>query len=525
MAEIKRHLRSYIRVGVAVSASILIAACGGGSGEEGGGDSAHVNVPQADTLAQMAYIKASNRGMGHQYGTAVAVSADGNTMVVGAPRENGATTRINDLGSTKKATGRGAAYVMVRDASGEWSQQAYIKPYTLDSFASMSFGTTAALSDDGHTLVVGMPEDHFGAAGGVVDPSQIVEGARKVTGSGAIYVFQRRQGVWSQHAYIKEDMPTDKANFGHRVAISGDGNTLLAVSPQQSKVYVYTREVFPSGSTWKSAGTLETTFVRNQQSFGTGLSINRDGTMIAVSVPNENSDSKGINGAQSNASAPRSGAVYIFSKAGGKWTEQAYIKASNTQPDDHFGTAVKLSADGRTLAVSATGEDSAARGVDGDQSNNAANLSGAVYVFSRPENDWVQQAYIKASNSRAGWMFGTELALSADGGTLAVAAHSEGNSASGIDADQNGIATKLRSGAVYLFKRTQNTWAQKHYIKASNADAEDAFGYDVALSADGETLAVGARGEDSPGSGVNGNQTNSGPTVDSGAVYVFGYTQ
>jgi hypothetical protein len=65
-------------------------------------------------------------------------------------------------------------------------------------------------------------------------------------------------------------------------------------------------------------------------------------------------------------------------------------------------------------------------------------------------------------------------------------------------------------------------WSQKHYVKSSNDEAFDEFGSSVALSRDGRTMAVGARGEDSSAKGINGNQTDNS-TKEAGAVYVFAY--
>ena len=92
--------------------------------------------------------------------------------------------------------------------------------------------------------------------------------------------------------------------------------------------------------------------------------------------------------------APDSGAVYVFTRDGaGVWTQQAYIKASNTDAEDAFGGSVALSGD--TLAVGASLEGSNATGVDGDQSDNSVGRSGAVYVYTRDAAGvWSQQAYI-----------------------------------------------------------------------------------------------------------------------------------
>jgi hypothetical protein len=193
---------------------------------------------------------------------------------------------------------------------------------------------------------------------------------------------------------------------------------------------------------------------------------------------------------------------------------QTYLKPSNTGADDYFGIAMALSADGTTLAVAAIHEDSAATGINGDQTSNAATNSGAVYVFIR-NGTWQQQAYLKASNTDADDNFGVSVALSADGNTLAVGASGE-DSRPGNPADNS----LTDAGAVYIFIRAGTTWTQQAIVKASNADAGDFFGSAIALSGDGNTLAVGAPDEDSVATGVGGNES-SNTAMNSGAAYVF----
>ena len=116
----------------------------------------------------------------------------------------------------------------------------------------------------------------------------------------------------------------------------------------------------------------------------------------------------GIGGDESNNQASGAGAVYVFVRQGTTWTQQAYIKASNTGTNDNFGAAVTLTGEGNwfssessgdLLAVGALGEGSRATGIDGDQADNSAPLAGAVYVFRRQGTTWTQDAYFKASNA------------------------------------------------------------------------------------------------------------------------------
>ena len=200
----------------------------------------------------------------------------------------------------------------------------------------------------------------------------------------------------------------------------------------------------------------------------------------------------------------------------------ATLKASNSTKDDQFGFTVALSGDGNTMAVSSTAEDSAAKGINGNQADHSALNAGAVYVFIRNGGAWVQQAYVKASNAKKGDQFGSALALSNDGNTMAVGAVGEPSSATGIDGDQ-ADASMPGAGAVYVFTRTGATWSQQAYVKASNTGEKtdgDQFGYSVAISSDGNTLATGAISERSAATGINGNQADKSADG-AGAVYVY----
>ena len=264
---------------------------------------------------------------------------------------------------------------------------------------------------------------------------------------------------------------------------------------------------------------------------GNAVAISNDGSTMAAGAPHESSGAKGVNGNQNDSSAYGSGAAYVFTRRGDSWVQQAYIKASNPGQSDHFGSVVALSANGNTLAVSAHFEASAATGVNGNQNDDSIPEAGAVYVFTRTGSAWSQQAYIKASNTgRAatggeedfgdGDQFGFSLALSGDGNTLAAGAISEDSRASGINTMQfQSDDSAASSGAVYVFARSGNTWSQQAYIKSSNSEGGDLFGYDIGLSGDGNTLAVAGYDEDGSGKTVNAIPDNL--RGGSGAIYVF----
>jgi hypothetical protein len=211
--------------------------------------------------------------------------------------------------------------------------------------------------------------------------------------------------------------------------------------------------------------------------------------MLAVGASGEDSAS----GADptSNAAAD-SGAAYVFTRTGTTWSQQAYVKASNPGASDNFGGSVALSGDGATLAVGAISEDSAATGINGNPADGSALDAGAAYVFTRASGTWSQQAYVNASNTGAGDNFGSSVALSGDGATLAVGAVGEDGGTATDQADN----TKVDAGAAYVFTRAGTAWSQQAYVKASDVAGSAGFGREIGLSSDGAILASSADGVD-----------------------------
>jgi hypothetical protein len=245
-----------------------------------------------------------------------------------------------------------------------------------------------------------------------------------------------------------------------------------------------------------------------------GISVAASGDTVVVGANQEDSSATGVNGDQADNSAFHAGAAYVFVRSGGVWSQQAYLKASNTGADDVFGESVAVSGD--TVVVGARLEDSNATGVNGNQADNIPGASGAAYVFVRDAGGvWSQQAYLKASNTGANDQFGVSVAVSGD--TVVVGAHREGSSATGVNGSP-GLNTEGNSGAAYVFVRVGGVWSQHAYLKASNTGAQDEFGESVAVS--GDTVVVGAAGERSSATGVDGNQADNS-ALNSGAAYVF----
>jgi hypothetical protein len=113
------------------------------------------------------------------------------------------------------------------------------------------------------------------------------------------------------------------------------------------------------------------------------MALSAEGDALAIAAALEDSAAQGINGRQDDDSALDAGAVYLFTRTGTTWAQEAYIKSTHNEAFDEFGNTVALSADGRTMVAGARGEDSGATGVNGDQTDNSVDESGAAYIFTR----------------------------------------------------------------------------------------------------------------------------------------------
>jgi hypothetical protein len=412
--------------------------------------------------------RTSNTGSGDYFGSTVALSTDGNTMAVAANWEASSATGVNGNQADNSIPQAGAVYIFTR-TNGTWRQQAYLKASNTgeggENGDGDQFGFSLALSDDGNTVAVGaISEDSnvSGINGNQADNSSI--------SAGAVYVFSRTGTTWTQQAYIKSSTPAEYTNadlFGFSVALSANGNTL------------------------------------------------------AVGVYDEGGSSRTIDGPVDNMRGG-SGAIYVFTRSGTTWSKQSYLKVSKAERGDSWGVSLTLSDDGNTMAVGSVDEDCTATGINpaGCDNDFETDVStGAVAIFVRSGAAWSQQAYLKSSNTGKQDWFGIRTALSGDGNTLVVSASNEDGGSQGINGKQdNDDATE--SGAVYLFTRNGTIWSQLAYVKSSNSQEFDEFGNSVAVSRDGRTIAVGARGEDSNARGVNGNQADNS-LDESGAAYVF----
>ena len=312
--------------------------------------------------------------------------------------------------------------------------------------------------------------------------------------------------------------------FGRSVAVSGDtvvvgasnessSTTGVNSTPNESAsqagaAYVFVR----SGTTWTQQAYLKASQVTAGDQFGVSVAVSGD--TVVVGANQEDSSTTGVNSTP-NESASGSGAAYVFVRSGTTWTQQAYLKASQVNASDTFGLSVAVSVD--TVVVGGNLEDSSTTGVNSTPDESAAD-SGAAYVFLRSGTTWTQQAYLKASNtpsssSGEGDGFGNSVAVSVD--TVVVGAPREDGSTTGVNSTPDESAAN--AGAAYVFVRSGGAWTQQTYLKASQVTGSDFFGGSVAVS--GDTVVVGASGEDSSTSGVNSTPNES--VSASGAAYTF----
>lgn len=463
----------------------------------------------------------------------IALSEGVNNISVAVTAEDGTTTKAYSVEVTRKT-------------ADEFAQQAYIKASSdgISDFSYSYFGESLALSEN--TLVV---NSHSGCPGCPSETDPVPPAERGVyvftrengiwkqedfvilgyrtsslalsgdtlaaSGESGIAIFTRENGIWTKESFPNLDLPWNGALPS--LALSGDtlavGRSTVRNSDDFGRIHVFTRE----NGVWNQQALLNAP-IKEVPSFGSSIAL--DGDSLVVGAPGDDAG----------------GAVYIFTRSDGAWTQQAQLKGSNTGitdltsincdllPDDfpnysvsdHFGSSVAISGD--TLLVGAPAESSSASGGEWDDSAPGA---GAVYVFSRTDGAWSQEAFLKASNADGdcGWAdivpsptgdyFGASVALSS--GVLAVSAPGEDGSAIGGETDNSAPD----AGAAYIFTRTNGVWIQVAYLKASNAEQSDFFGISISTSQD--TIAVGAPWEDgNPGGGESNNEARS-----AGAVFIF----
>jgi hypothetical protein len=356
--------------------------------------------------------KLSSTGTNTLQGTSVAVSANGNTAIIGAPGDN---------------SGAGAAYIYVRTGTS-WAQQG-AKLVGSGAVGSSRQGTSVAISSDGNTVVVGGPNDNSnagaawiytrngsswsqqgpklvgtGAAGAALQGTSVAlsgDGATVVVGgfgddsfAGAVWVFSRADNYWLQQGNkIVGTGTVGKARQGASVALSSDGNTLIFGGYQdnnrQGAAWVFSR----AGCDWTQQGSkLLGSGGSNQAWQGVSVALGADGNYAVIGGSSDNN---------------LVGAAWVFTRSGNTWTQQG-SKIAGTAPvgASRQGSSVAISADGKTAVIGGAGDNGG---------------KGAMWMFTRSNTTWSQQGQKLTGSTAAGAAKqATSVALSADGKTALI---------------------------------------------------------------------------------------------------------
>jgi len=465
---------------VALSGGVIVVGADyadiGGRTDQGAAYVFARNQGGADWWGQVRKLTAGDGAAYHYFGGAVALSRD--TAVVGA------------WGADVSGTlGQGAAYVFARNQGGadQWDQVK--KLAAADGAAYDRFGYAVAINGQADTVVVGayhasiggasqqgaayvfirnqgsVPDnwgqvkklvaddgaanDYFGRAVAITGESVMVGAVGDEASRGAAYLFARNQdgtNVWGQVQKLTAADGAAGDNFGIAVAGNEDADTFVLGAPGddawKGAAYVFARQ----GSNWVQQRKTTAADGASQDRFGTSVAISGD-TMVIGAYGHDSSK----------------GAAYVFARNWGgasQWGQVKKLTAADGAGGDHFGISVALSGD--TVVVGAFGDDSS---------------KGAAYVFARNQggaDQWGQVQKLTAPDGAAGELFGASVAISGD--TVVVGAYGDDS-----------------KGAAYVFARNQDgadQWGQVKKLTASDGTAFDGFGGSVAIS--GDTVVVGA---------------------------------
>jgi hypothetical protein len=346
---------------VALSADGTTALVGGHT-DDGGKGAAWVFTRSGSTWSQLGSKLTGSGAVGAAaFGSSVALSADGGTALVGGRSDS---------------TSKGAAWVFTRSGSA-WNQQG-AKLTAGGATGNPSFGTSAALSSDGNTALIGGPGDD--------------------TAKGAVWVFTRAGPTWTQQGskLTGAGITGTDAQLGRSVALSADGNTAIAGGPYDGTadgaVWVFTR----SGPTWTQQGSkLTGAGATGNALLGYGVALSDDGNTALAGGPTDDR---------------AKGAAWVFTRAGTTWTQQGNkLVGTGLSGNPQLGISAALSGDGNTALLGGPLDDGS---------------RGAAWVFTRSGSTWTQQGEKLTGVGAAGnGRLGTSVALADDGKTALAGGH------------------------------------------------------------------------------------------------------
>jgi hypothetical protein len=256
--------------------------------------------------------------------------------------------------------------------------------------------------------------------------------------SGSAYVFTRNNKTWTQQAKLIASDSAAEDKFGYSVFLSDDTALIGAIEDDDNGVDSGSAYVFTfTGTTWIQEAKLLASDGSAEDHFGYSVSLSGNTALIAAALDDDKGD--------------YSGSVYVFTRTGTIWTQQAKLLASDGTAWDYFGWSVSLAGD------------SALIGAPSDDDNGES--SGSAYVFSRTGTIWSLQAKLLASDGTAWDCFGRSVSLSSDTALIGAPFHDNG----------------MDSGSTYIFTRTGSTWMQQAKIHASDSVDYTLFGCSVSL--------------------------------------------
>ncbi len=326
----------------------------GGYGDQSGIGCAYVYIRNGSVWNQQGGKLVGNDYIGVSYqGSSVSLSADGNTALVGGSGDNS----------------QGAAWVFTRSGN-IWTQQGS-KLVGTGAIGNADQGWSVALSVDGNTAIVGGYADN--------------------NGIGATWVFTRTGSTWAQQGTkLVGSGNVGASQQGISVSLSEDGTTLIIGGFSDNgaigAAWVFTK----SGNNWSQQGNkLIGTGYIGQPAQGQSVSVSADGNTAVVGGYNDNSII---------------GAVWVFTRIGSSWTQQGKkIVGSGYVGYASQGFSTCLSADGNTIIVGGYGDNY---------------YTGATWIFSRTGNFWSQNGVKLVGTGYSGnTVQGYSVSISADGKT------------------------------------------------------------------------------------------------------------
>ena len=300
------------------------------------------------------------------FGRSVDVSADGVHIVIGA--------QTGDNGNGDLS---GKVYIYKR-LGDIWYLASALQ--SEDTHPNQQFGSSVAISDNANYIVVGAHKDD-----------------EKGASAGAAYVFQTfNYFEWNQTGKVTASDATEDHLFGSAIDISGDGYTIVVSAVQNDAGACYMYELQDA---WVEKSITTPSDGSNEDHFGESVAVSYDGSKIIVGSPYDDD------------AGPKTGAAYIYEKSGTTWFESAKILSPSLNAGDGFGTSVAMNGPGTAVTVGAPRDDDAGK-------NSGV---GFIYQF-ESSGEWTFLNKLVASNSTSNDFFGYGVSMSMDGQTVLVGA-------------------------------------------------------------------------------------------------------